>query len=231
VTFSLLARCPRTGQLGVAVTTSDLAIGARVPFALPGIAVAVTQHRTDPRLGPRALELVRSGCTPVEAVEAVAASTRHRAWRQVAVLAADGTHAAFTGEIVTPGVAALDGPGCLVVGNMLVDDGVAPAVVAGFAAADPDEPLAGRLISGLLAGERAGGETGTLRSAAVLVVGEESFPLVDLRVDDAVTPLDALTALWRAYAPWAGDFVRRAKTPDEASGRPDAHAWPSSITT
>jgi uncharacterized Ntn-hydrolase superfamily protein len=232
MTFSLLGRCPGTGQLGAAVTTSDLAVGARVPFAEAGLAVAITQHRTDPRLGPRALELVRSGCTPQEAIDAVAASTPHRAWRQVALLDARGRHAAFSGAGVTPGVAELAGPDCLAVGNMLAGEGVAPAMVEGFAAAAAaGEPLAGRLVAGLQAGERAGGETGALRSGALLVVGTESFPLVDLRVDDDAAPLDALAALWRAYAPWAGDFVRRALDPDAATGRPDAHERPSSTTT
>jgi uncharacterized Ntn-hydrolase superfamily protein len=227
MTFALLGRCPETGQLGAAVTTSDLAVGARVPFALAGVAVAVTQHRTDPRLGPRALELVRSGCTPQEAVDAVAASTPHRDWRQVAILGADGTHATYTGTGVTPQVAALAGDDCLAVGNMLVSDEIAPAMVAGFAHADG--PLAQRLVAGLLAGERAGGETGVLRSAAVLVVHTESFPLVDLRIDDDRAPLEALQRLWETYAPWTRDFVTRALDPDAATGRPDADH--SSTTT
>jgi uncharacterized Ntn-hydrolase superfamily protein len=230
VTFSLLGRCPRTGQLGAAVTTSDLAVGARVPFAAAGVAVAVTQHRTDPRLGPRALELLRSGCTPQEAVDAVAASTPHRAWRQVAVLDASGAHAAFSGDIVTPIAAALPGEHCLAVGNMLTGDGVAPAMVAAFAE-HPEAPLAERLVRGLLAGEHAGGETGTLRSAALLVVERESFPLVDLRVDDDPHPLEALDALWATYEPWTRDFVTRALDPDAATGQPEPHPRPSSTTT
>jgi uncharacterized Ntn-hydrolase superfamily protein len=230
VTFTLLGRCPETGRLGAAVTTSDLAVGARVPFAAAGLGVAVTQHRTDPRLGPRALELLRSGCTPQEAVDAVAASTPHRDWRQVAVLDAAGAHAAFSGAIVTPVVAALPGEDCLAVGNMLVSEDVAPAMVAGFAAAE-GAPLAERLVRGLVAGEEAGGETGSLRSAALLVVERESFPLVDLRVDDDERPLDALLRLWAAYEPWTGDFVRRALDPDAATGRPEPHPRPSSTTT
>ncbi len=227
MTFALLGRCPETGQLGVVVTTSDLAVGARVPFALAGVAVAVTQHRTDPRLGPRALELVRSGCTAQEAVDAVAASTPHRDWRQVAVLKADGSHATHNGAGVTPQVAALAGDDCLAVGNMLVGDDVAPAMVGGFASADG--PLAQKLVAGLQAGERAGGETGTLRSAALLVVHTESFPLVDLRIDDDPAPLAALQRLWDAYAPWTRDFVTRALDPDVATGRPEADH--SSTTT
>jgi uncharacterized Ntn-hydrolase superfamily protein len=221
MTFALLGRDPRTGQLGAAVTTSDIAVGARVPFAEAGLAVAVTQHRTDPRLGPRALELLRLGRTPQDAIDAVVASTPHRAWRQVAVLAADGTHAAYNGAGVTPHVAALPGRDCLAVGNMLVDEGVAPAMVAAFEASDG--PLAQRLADGLLAGERAGGETGALRSAALLVVERESFPLVDLRIDDDARPLDALVRLWRTYAPWTRDFVTRALDPDAATGQPDPH--------
>ena len=232
MTFSLLGRCPRTGQLGVAVTTSDLAVGARVPHAAAGLAVAVTQHRTDPRLGPRALDCVRSGSTPVEAIEAVAASTPHRDWRQVALLDAAGAWAAHAGARVTPIVAAHAGADCLAVGNMLVSHDVAPAMVRGYTA-DASRPLAARLVTGLRAGERAGGETGALRSAAVLVVEREAFPLVDLRIDAHDDPLAALEELWLQYEPWAADFVRRALDPDRATGRPDAHrvTGPSSTTT
>jgi uncharacterized Ntn-hydrolase superfamily protein len=190
----------------------------------------VTQHRTDPRLGPRALELLRSGCTPQEAVDAVAASTPHHAWRQVAVLDATGVHAAFSGAGVTPGVAALGGEDSLAVGNMLTGDGVAPAMVEAFLD-NRDAPLAERLVRGLLAGEDAGGETGRLRSAALLVVEQESFPLVDLRIDDDERPLHALAALWATYEPWTRDFVRRALDPDGATGQPDPHPRPSSTTT
>ncbi|MEZ5121133.1 MAG: DUF1028 domain-containing protein [Solirubrobacterales bacterium] len=230
MTFSLLGRCAATGQLGAATTTSDLAVGARVPFAAAGLGVAVTQHRTDPRLGPRALALLASGCTPQEAVDAVAASTPHRWWRQVALMDAAGTTAAYSGAGVTPVCAAHAGAGCLAVGNMLVSDEIAPAMAGAFAAA-ADAPLAHRLIAALEAGEAAGGETGTLRSAAVLVVERETFPLVDLRVDSDPAPLDALRRLWEEYGPWAGDFVRRALDPDRATGRPDADHRPRSTTT
>jgi uncharacterized Ntn-hydrolase superfamily protein len=231
MTFSLLGRCAATGQLGVAVTTSDLAVGARVPFAAAGVGAVVTQHRTDPRLGARALDLLRSGCGPQEAVDAVAASTPHRWWRQVAVIDASGVTAVFAGEGVTPVAAGVAGDDCVAVGNMLVSEVVAPAMTQAFTAA-AGTPLAARLIAALEAGEAAGGETGTLRSAAVLVVERESFPLVDLRVDCADAPLAALRALWHEYAPWTGDFVRRALDPDHATGRPDGDDHrPTSTTT
>ena len=229
MTFSLLARCADTGQLGVAVATSDLAVGARVPFAEPGVGVAITQHRTDPRLGPRMLERVRSGEDAREALNATAAETPHRWWRQLALLTASGEYAAYAGEGVTPAVAMLPGDGCLVVGNMLASGAVAPAIASGYAATTGD--LAGRLVAALQAGLAAGGETATLRSAALLVVGEPPFPLVDLRVDDHEEPLTALEALWRAYEPWEEDFVQRALDPDAATGMPNGAHPPISTTT
>lgn len=220
MTFALLGRDPDHGQLGVAVTTSDLAVGARVPFARAGVGVAVTQHRTDPRLGPRMLDLLASGCTPQEAADGAAASTVHREWRQLGVLGADGRWGAVSGPRIWPVAAVLPADDALVLGNMLVDEGVAPAMAARFAQT-ADRPLAERLVAGLQAGLDAGGETGTLRSAALLVVEREPFPLVDLRVDDAPDPLTELARLWRAYAPWTRDFVRRAIDPDGAAGAPD----------
>ncbi len=230
MTFSLLGRCAASGQLGAAVTTSDLAVGARCPFALAGVGVAVTQHRTDPRLGPRALELLRSGCTPQEAVDGAIAATPHRWWRQLALMDAAGATGAFSGDGVTEVCAMHPGEDCLAVGNMLVSEAIAPAMVAAFEGA-AGAPLAQRLVAALEAGEAAGGETGTLRSAALLVVERESFPLVDLRVDADDAPLPALRALWEEFAPWTGDFVRRALDPDHATGQPEGPHRPSSTTT
>lgn len=220
MTFSLLARCRDTAELGVAVTTSDLAVGARVPYAQAGVGVAVTQHRTDPRLGPALLAQLREGGGARAAVDAVASAAEHRDWRQLAALDAGGTGAAFSGALVSPRVAALAGRDCLALGNMLRSDAVAPAIVAGFESAPGT--LAERLLAGLDAGLRAGGETGTLRSAALLVVAVAPFPLIDLRVDGAELPLAALAALLRDYAPLADFITRRALDPDGAGHGPSS---------
>ncbi|MHB1836031.1 MAG: DUF1028 domain-containing protein [Solirubrobacteraceae bacterium] len=213
MTFTILGRCERTGQLGVAVTTSDIAVGARVPFAQAGVAVAVTQHRTDPRLGPALLEALRGGASAAGAVDQVVSSTPHREWRQLAVLTAGGDRAAYSGSKLWPIGAELSGADCLVVANMLTGDGVAPAMVAAFERATGE--LADRLLAALRAGDDAGGETGPLRSAALLVVERESFPYADLRVDDDPEPLRRLERLWATYRPLARQFVARALTPDD----------------
>ncbi|HYF09057.1 MAG TPA: DUF1028 domain-containing protein, partial [Acetobacteraceae bacterium] len=66
MTYSLLGRCARTGQFGATVATSSLAVGSRVPHAAAGVGAILTQHRTDPRLGPLGLQLLRAGCSAEE---------------------------------------------------------------------------------------------------------------------------------------------------------------------
>ncbi|MCO6418773.1 DUF1028 domain-containing protein [Siccirubricoccus sp. KC 17139] len=215
MTFSLIARCPRTGQIGAAVTTSSIAVGSRCAFAAAGVGAVLTQHRTDPRLGPRGLDLLRSGCTAEETVAALSASTPHAGWRQLAVLDAAGRTAHVHGAQVKPERNAAHGEGVVAIGNILSSDQVPAAMVAGFLAA-ANQPLAERLLRALEAGEAAGGEHGEVTSASLLVMWRESFPYVDLRADKAAQPLAALRALWTEYAPLAEGFVARALAPDDA---------------
>jgi uncharacterized Ntn-hydrolase superfamily protein len=217
MTFSLIGRCARTGQIGCAVSTSNISVGSRVPFARARVGAVLTQNRTDPRLGPRGLDLLQSGCSAEEALAALVASTPHIGWRQLAVMDAAGRTAAYTGARVKPHLGMVHRRDCVAIGNILANDRVVPAVADGFAA-DPGAPLAARLIGGLAAGLDAGGEHGPVRSAAVTVVAAEIFPLVDLRVDAADAPIAALAALWREYEPWADEFVIRAVDPDRAKG-------------
>ena len=210
MTFSVLGHCPRTGQLGIATTTSGFGVGARVPWARAG--VVATQHRTDPRLGPRGLALLQSGCSAAQTVAALAASTPDHRWRQIGVIDQRGDTAFFHGALVKPRSGAVQGQGVLALGNILANDSVLPAITAAFAALDG--PLAGRLIAALEAGEAAGGEHGAIASAALLVVEREEFALVDLRVDQHAAPLAALRALWAAYAPQSDAYLRRAVDPE-----------------
>lgn len=217
MTYSLIARCTRTGQFGAAAATSNLAVGARVPFVAPGIGAVLTQHRTDPRLGPRGLDLLRSGCTAEETVAALAASTPHHGWRQLAAIDRAGRTAHFHGARVKPCHGAAHGRDVVAIGNILANEAVPAAMVDAFLA-DPALPLSERLLRGLEAGEAAGGEHGDVTSAVLLVMDREVFPFVDLRVDDAPAPLPALRSLWTRYAPWAEEFVLRAVDPDAARG-------------
>lgn len=215
MTFSLLGRCARTGQFGAAVTTSSIAVGSRVPFLAAGLGGVLTQHRTDPRLGPRGLDLLRSGCSAEETVAALVASTPDHRWRQIAVMDRAGRTAHFDGERVKPERGAAHGQDVVAIGNILSSSRVPAAMAEAFLAAT-DRPLAERLLRALEAGEAAGGEHGDVTSASLLVVDRESFPYVDLRVDKTARPLPALRALWEEYAPLADGFVARAVAPEDA---------------
>lgn len=213
MTFSIIGRCPRTGQIGAAVTTSSIAVGARVAYCAAGVGAVLTQHRTDPRLGPRGISLLRSGCTAQETVDALAASARHAHWRQLAALDCLGGTAAFSGSRVKPFSNEARAPNGCAIGNILADTRVPEAMLRAFQRGAA-RPLAERLLAALEAGLDAGGENGPVRSAHLLVVERESFPLVDLRIDWHETPIAALRAVWERYAPLAAEFVLRATDPD-----------------
>lgn len=217
MTYSLLGRCGRTGQFGAAVTTSSIAVGSRVPHVAPRIGGVLTQHRTDPRLGPRGLELLRGGCSAEEVIAALVASTPDHNWRQLAVMDGQGRTAHFHGANVKPALSAVHAQDCIALGNILAHDRVPAAMAAAFTAS-ADQPLAERLVRAMEAGEAAGGEGKPVISAALLVMGSQVFPLVDLRVDLAPDAITALRALWDAYGPSVEEFVTRAVNPDGAPG-------------
>jgi uncharacterized Ntn-hydrolase superfamily protein len=215
MTFSIAGRCARTGMFGVVVTTSSLAVGSRCAFAKAGIGAVLTQHRTDPRLGPLAIELMERGFTARQAMDAVVAATPHRDWRQLAFIDRDGGTASFSGARVKPERNEVHGRDCVALGNIVRSVEVPAAMVRAFEA-DPDAALAARLLAALEAGDSAGGEFIPLVSAALLIVDRQSFPGVDLRVDGDPDPIAALAKLWRDYAPLADSFVDRATDPDAA---------------
>ncbi len=212
MTYSLAGRCARTGMLGAAITTSSVAVGARCVFARAGAGVVLTQHRTDPRLGPRGLRLLAEGCAPEAVIAALVASTPDAGWRQLAALDAAGRTACFSGEHIHSKQGGVAGADCVAVGNILAHPGVPQAMAAAFARGAA-LGLAERLLAALEAGDAAGGETRAIRSAALYVVHEHSFPYVDLRVDAADAPIAALRALWEEYAPQADAYVTRAVAP------------------
>jgi uncharacterized Ntn-hydrolase superfamily protein len=216
MTFSLVGRCPRTGQIGAAVTTSSIAVGARCTFCAAGIGAVLTQHRTDPRLGPRGLALLRSGCSAQETLDALVASTPHAQWRQLAVLDAAGNTAAYSGTRVRPQMSAAPAQDACAIGNILASALVPAAMLRGFQS-DPSAPLAERLLHALEEGLAAGGEPIPVRSAHLQVVEHESFPLIDLRVDWHDTPIAELRTLWQLYAPQSNDYLLRALEPDDPS--------------
>ena len=213
MTFSLVGMCRRTGMFGAAVTTSSMGVGSRCPFARAGVGAVLTQHRTDPTLGPRGLDLLEAGRSAQETVDALVDGNPTIGWRQLAVIDRTGATAFFHGDRIVSIHSAAQGASSCAIGNIVHNDGVPRAMVDAFEAA-PDAHLAERLVCGLEAGEAAGGELKQVKSAAVLVVHEHSFPLVDLRVEFDRNPLVELRFLWEAYHPKVDYYVQRVVDPD-----------------
>src|SRR5262245_25912695 len=221
MTYSLVGRCARTGMLGAAVTTSSIAVGSRCAYARAGIGAVLTQHRTDPRLGPLGLDLMARGFSAEETKQAIVAATPFRDWRQLAIIDREGRTASYSGAHVLPERGEVHGRDCVAVANIVRSAEVPRAMVAAFESTASD-PLAQRLIAALAAGEQAGGEFKPVVSAALLVVHRESFPYVDLRVDHHRAPIEELIRLWAAYEPELDAFVTRAVDPDRATAPPSA---------
>ena len=215
MTFSIAGRCPRTGMLGAVVTTSSMSVGSRCAYATAGVGAALTQHRTDPRLGPRMLERLAQGASPEAIMRDLEASEPGVGWRQLAVIGADGTGAFLNGDKISSVAKGQVGRDCVAIGNILRNTGVVDAMVETFEA-NADQPLAERLLRAIEAGGAAGGELKQVKSAGLVVAHRESFPFVDLRVDLSPQPLVQLRFLWELYQPTADAYVVRAVDPDNA---------------
>ena len=215
MTFSLAGRCARTGMLGLVVTSSSPAVAARCAWARARTGAVATQNITDPSLGPAVLDRLGSGRTAAEALDEVLAGVPHAAYRQVAVVDAEGRTAASSGARTLGRHAASEGADCVAAGNLLAGEQVTAAMVRAFRL-HPLEHLAGRLLDALRAGAAAGGEEGPLHSAGLLVVDRVSWPVTDLRVDWHDDPVGELERLWVLWQPQEGDYVRRALDPRSA---------------
>lgn len=216
MTFSIVAHCPRTGQFGVALSSSSPAVAARCAHARAGVGAVATQNVTDPRLGPLGLDLLAQGLGASKVVARLEATAgAHAPWRQVTAIGTNGS-AAFSGARALGRNGHVIGSHAVAAGNMLASDAVLPAMLAAFAD-NPAAPLAERLITALEAALRAGGEEGPVHSAGLLVVAEQSWPLVDLRVDWADdAPIAQLRALWNLWQPQMDAYVTRALDPADA---------------
>ena len=204
-------------MFGAAVTTSSIAVGSRCAFARAGIGAMLTQHRTDPRLGPRGIALLEQGLPAREVIEQLTRDDPGIGWRQLLVVDRNGDTAWYHGERITSVHSAHAGAGCVAAGNIIRSPEVTSAMIAAFEA-DPQLHIAERLVRAMEAGYAAGGELKQVKSAALLVVDREIFPLVDLRVDYDPRPLEQLRWLWEIYEPSMKNYVDRAIAPDSVAG-------------
>lgn len=212
-TFSLLGRSVGEDAAGIATATAAFAVGMRVPHAEHGIGVIATQARTNTRYGTEGLALLRAGLSPEEALSSILEDDHEREHRQVAIMSWEGQVALHTGTEVPAESGQALGQDCAAVGNTLVAPSVVEAMVRAFEH-EGELPLAHRLVAGLQAGQKAGGDRRGASSAALLVVGplqdrDRLGALVDLRVDDHPCPIDELERLLAGFLTWRRDYLAR----------------------
>ena len=193
MTWSIIARDPATGQIGIAVATRFFAVGARVPHIVPGIGGVATQALVNPYYGIDGVKLLREGRSPREVIDTLIATDDGRESRQLHVMDVKGRIAAHTGRDCIDWCGHIQGNGFSLAGNMLAGPAVLDDTARAYAA-NAGLPFAQRLIAAMKAGEAAGGDKRGKQSAALLIHGEEEWSDLDLRVDDHA-PLAELARL------------------------------------
>ena len=215
MTFSIAARCARTGMLGIAVSSSSPAVAARCAYARAQVGAVGSQNITDPTLGPRLLDLMALGATAPEAVRIVAASAAHITFRQLLAVDAVGRTGVFSGSKTLGTYAAAEGESAVAAGNMLRSKVVPERMLSAFVGSTG--ALGARLLAAMRAGLDAGGEEGPVHSAGLLIVRDVSWPVANLRVDwSDADPIADLERLWALYEPQLEAYVARAIDPSSA---------------
>jgi uncharacterized Ntn-hydrolase superfamily protein len=229
MTYSIVARDPATGRLGIAVQSRHFGVGSAVPWAEPGVGAVATQSFTEISYGPRGLELMRSGVTAPEALEALLAEDDERELRQVAFADAKGGVAVHTGTRCVQAAGHVVGEGVSAQANMMERDTVWNAMLEAYEGAEGAE-LTERLLAALRAAEAEGGDVRGRQSAAFLVVeSDPSLPpweqSIDVRVEDHPDPLTELERLVRVR-----EAYRYFETGTDAAGEGDLMASAEELT-
>lgn len=205
-TFSIVGYDAETGDLGIAVQSKFFAVGSVVPWAEAGVGAIATQSWANTTYGPNGLKLLKSGLSAKQALERLIAEDPGRATRQVGIVDAKGTVANYTGDECNEWAGAHSGKHYTAQGNILAGEAVVKAM--GKAFEETEGELADKLMAALFAGQEHGGDTRGQQSAALLVVREQggyggfNDRYIDLRVDDAEKPIEALQRLLEIHKQW-----------------------------
>lgn len=202
-------------MFGVAISSSSPAVAARCAYARAGVGAVASQNVTDPTLGPLALDLMEGGLGAAGAVDEVTRRGAFIEYRQVLCIDKDGGTAIHSGPNSLGIWTQAQGRDVASGGNLLANDGVPAAIVAGFEASKGH--LGDRLIAALRAGLAAGGEAGPVHSAGMMLVDKVPWKVADLRCDwTEDCPIEAVARAWEVYKPQLEAYVQRALDPRAA---------------
>lgn len=213
MTFSIAGHCPKTGQYGAAVSSSSICVASRCLFVAPKSGVILTQNVTNPVLGQLGIEFLEKDQNAEQVLKGLLQVEKYPQWRQLMILDQSGNSAAHSGNETLGIHATRSGKYCIAGGNMLSEAKVIDRMIQAFEESTDNE-LAERLIIAMEAGLAAGGEMGPIHSVGLKVSDQASWPVVDLRVDWHIAPLDELRMLWKNYLPQRDDYILRAIDPD-----------------
>jgi len=224
-TYSIVARDPQTGELGVAVQSHYFSVGPVVPWAEAGVGAVATQSLVLVDYGPLGLDLMRKGLTARQALDSLLAADPHHDGRQVAMVDAKGNVAAYTGPNCIPDAGDVQGDQFSCQANLMANPTIWPAMKQAFESAQGD--LADRMLAALDAAEKAGGDIRGRQSAALVVVKAQGSGrpwndyVVNLRVEDHPKPLEELRRLLRLRRAYnledQGDAFTSDKKPEDAA--------------
>lgn len=215
MTFSLAAKCERTGAFGIAVSSSSVCVTSRCAWVRAGAGAVASQNITDPALGDLGLELLGRGYAADRVLAMLVEAGAYSEHRQITVVDRSGDTAHHSGKKTLGRHSVAGGRLCIAAGNLLKHEKVPAEMVAAFEA-DPEVELGERLLRALEAGEKSGGEQGAVRSAGLKVAENLVWPTVDLRVDWHDEPIKELRRIWSVFAPQKQDYVTRALDPTAA---------------
>ena len=213
MTYSIVAHCRKTGQYGVGIATYSPNVGIRCPVVVPQRGAASIQAVANPQLLPITRNLIQAGLSAEKIVAEILSSDPYPESRQVSVVDVYGRAYAVTGARNAVWAGHQVGEGYACAGNVLAGEQVVKAMAKAFEAC-VGETLAERLMRAVEAGRDAGGQPEGQNSSALVVYGEHSFPLMDLRVDLHDAPEAELRRLWDWYAPMVSYYVERAYSPN-----------------
>ena len=216
-TFSIVGRCERTGQLGVAVSTAAPAVGAYCPFARAGVGAVSSQSWCNPYLAYDGLDLMAEGMSAQGVCDKLLAEDPGRETRQIGYVDAKGGSAAFTGNECAKWNGHITGPNFAAQANLMMGGGCVTAMAETFDKAEMLD-LAERLIAALEAGQAAGADARGKQSASVLVVHTECYPLVDLRADEHRHPVAELRRIYGIAKLQGLPFIAQMPTRDNPLG-------------
>jgi uncharacterized Ntn-hydrolase superfamily protein len=215
MTFSIVARCERTGMLGVAVSSSSPAVASRCAYAQAKAGAVASQNITDPTLGTRGLELLADGSSAAETVATLQRSGRYIEYRQLLVVDAAGGSATFSGDKALGIFNAAHAGNVACGGNLLANAGIPQKMVDAFLSSTGH--LGDRLIVAMQAARDAGGEAGPIHSAGMKLAANVPWPVADLRCDwTEDDPVEEIAKLWALYKPQLDAYVTRALDPTAA---------------